>query len=346
MAMKIKKATEHSETNLTVRAYVERINDGDFVFDIEIQRGYVWKDIEQKSGLIQSLIMNDIIPPFIFNKIDGRYEAMDSKQRSLTIVKYMNNEFALQGVMPIEVINDDGELEELNINGLKFKELPECCQNAIKEYNLSIWYLSDAEQEQVARNFFNLNNGTKINAAAISRLKAKSKNEIHELAEHKLFKESLSNVALEGHVNDDLVAKTHAILNDDDVNMNATWVRKYMRDAEITSGDVELITKIYDRILVVHGLIEDKKIAKRIYTRTHMISIVPIVKKSIDDERSDLEMMEWFVTFFAGKKSATISSVYNSAAGSGSGKKDNVRKRLEEVEKSYNEFFKCEIGAI
>ena len=77
-----------------------------------------------------------------------------------------------------------------------------------------------------------------------------------------------------------------------------------------------------------------------------MISIVPIVKKSIDDERSDLEMMEWFVTFFAGKKSATISSVYNSAAGSGSGKKDNVRKRLEEVEKSYNEFFKREIGAI
>lgn len=344
--MKIKKATEHSETNLTVRAYVERINDGDFVFDIEIQRGYVWKDIEQKSGLIQSLIMNDIIPPFIFNKIDGRYEAMDSKQRSLTIVKYMNNEFALQGVMPIEVINDDGELEELNINGLKFKELPECCQNAIKEYNLSIWYLSDAEQEQVARNFFNLNNGTKINAAAIGRLKAKSKKEIHKLAEHKLFKESLSNVALEGHVNDDLVAKTHAILNDDDVNMNATWVRKYMRNAEITSGDVELITKIYDRILVVHGLIEDKKIAKRIYTRTHMISIVPIVKKSINDERSDLEMMEWFVTFFAGKKSATISSVYNSAAGSGSGKKDNVRKRLEEVEKSYDEFFKCEIGAI
>ena len=346
MAMKIKKATEHSETNLTVRAYVERINDGDFVFDIEIQRGYVWKDIEQKSGLIQSLIMNDIIPPFIFNKIDGRYEAMDSKQRSLTIVKYMNNEFALQGVMPIEVINDDGELEELNINGLKFKELPECCQNAIKEYNLSIWYLSDAEQEQVARNFFNLNNGTKINAAAISRLKAKSKKEIHKLSEHKLFKESLSNVALEGHVNDDLVAKTHAILNDDDVNMNATWVRKYMRNAEITSGDVELITKIYDRILVVHGLIEDKKIAKRIYTRTHMISIVPIVKKSINDERSDLEIMEWFVTFFAGKKSATISSVYNSAAGSGSGKKDNVRKRLEEVEKSYDEFFKCEIGAI
>ena len=77
-----------------------------------------------------------------------------------------------------------------------------------------------------------------------------------------------------------------------------------------------------------------------------MVSVVPIIAKSIADGKSDEEMMEWFVHFFAGKKSATISSVYNSAAGSGSGKKDNVRKRLEEVEKSYDEFFKREIRAI
>lgn len=339
MAIRIKKATEHSETNLTVRAYVEKINDGDFVFDIEIQRGYVWKDIEQKSGLIQSLIINDIIPPFIFNKIDGKYEAMDSKQRSLTIVKYLNDEFALQGVMSIDIINDDGELEEIDINGLKFSELPECCQNAIKEYNLSIWYLSDADQEQVARNFFNLNNGTKINAAATSRLKAKSKKEIHDLSKHKLFKECLSDVALEGHVNDDLVAKTHAILNDKDVNMNATWIRKYMKNAVIQKEDVEFINKIYDKIVNIHQLIEDKKIAKRIYTRTHMISIIPIVAQSIKDEKTDKQMMEWFINFFSGKKSATISSIYNSAAGSGSGKKESVQKRLNEIEKNYNTYF-------
>ena len=50
-------------------------------------------------------------------------------------------------------------------------------------------------------------------------------------------------------------------------------------------------------------------------------------------------MMEWFVTFFAGKKSATISSTYNFAAGQGSGKKESVKKRLDELEKSYNEYF-------
>lgn len=49
--------------------------------------------------------------------------------------------------------------------------------------------------------------------------------------------------------------------------------------------------------------------------------------------------MKWFVYFFAGKKSTTISSIYNSAAGSGSGKKEAVKKRLDEIKKSYDNFF-------
>lgn len=70
-----------------------------------------------------------------------------------------------------------------------------------------------------------------------------------------------------------------------------------------------------------------------------MISIVPVILKSLNDGLSDKQMMEWFVYFFSGKKSATISSIYNGAAGSGSGKKESVRKRLTEIEKNYNEYF-------
>ena len=339
MAIRIKKATEHAEINMTVRAYIEKIELGEITFDIDIQRAYVWKDVEQKSGLIQSLIINDIIPPFIFNKVDGILEGMDSKQRSFTINKYMHDEFALKGVIPIEVINEDGELEELDINGLKFTELPECCQNAIKEYNLSIWYLNDADQEQVSRNFCNLNSGKPINAATLNRIKAKSKEQIKRLGEHKIFKEALSKTALDGHVNEDLVIKAHAVLYADEPSTDTKWIRPYMRIADITEHEEKEIKDVLDRMVVIHGLIEDKKVSKRVYTRTHMISIIPVVAKSIKDERTDKQMMEWFVTFFCGKKSATTSKIYNSAAGAGSGKKDSVRKRLDEVEKSYNEYF-------
>lgn len=340
MAIKIKKATEYSENNMTVRAYIEKIEDESVIFNIDIQRAYVWKDLEQKSALIQSLIINDIVPPFIFNKVDGIYEAFDCKQRSLTIYKYFHNEFALKGVIPIEIINDDGELEEIDINGLKYSELPDYCQNAINDYNLKIWYLEDASQDTVARNFYNLNNGNKINAPTMSRLKAKSKEEIKELASHPLFKECLSESALEGHVNEDLAVRAHAVLNDNEASTNTPWVRKYMMNTAITKDDVETIKKIFDRILSVHNLIEDKRVAKRIYGKTHLISIVPTIMKSLQENRTDEQVKEWIVTFFTGNGSATVSKAYNMAAGrDGTGKKEKVRKRLEEVEKNYNEFF-------
>lgn len=339
MAMRIKKATEHSEINMTVRAYIEKIELEEITFDIDIQRAYVWKDAEQRSGLIQSLIINDIIPPFIFNKVDGSFEGMDSKQRSLTILKYMKDDFELKGVIPIEVVNDDGELEELDINGLKYSELPECCQNAIKEYNLSIWYLNEADQDQVSRNFCNLNRGKPINAVTISRIKAKSRKQIQEIGEHEVFEEALSKTAMDGHVNEDLVIKAHAVLYAEEPSTDTKWIRPYMRYTEITDAESKELVDVFDRIWSVHSLIEDKKVAKRIYTRTHMISVVPVIAQSIKDGRTDDEMMEWFVTFFNGKRSATISNIYNSAAGSGSGKKDSVRKRLEEVMKSYTQYF-------
>ena len=338
MAMRIKKASEYSEFNLTVRAYIEKIESGDITFDIDIQRPYVWKDAEQKSLLIQSLIINDIIPPFIFNKVDDVYEAMDCKQRSLTIQKFLNDEFALKDVMTIEIINDNGELEELDINGLKYSELPEFIQNAIKDCNIKIWYLSNADQEQVARNFCNLNNGKIINAATLNRVKAKSKEQINRLGKHKVFEEALSKIALDGHVNEDMAVKAYAILNNENVSTDTKWIRPYMRDVDITRDDETLLEKIFNRIFNIHSLIEDKKIAKRVYTRTHMISIVPVIAQSLNDGLADEEMMEWFVNFFSGKKSPTISKKYNEAAGRGTGKNSAIRIRLNELGKSYEKF--------
>lgn len=70
-----------------------------------------------------------------------------------------------------------------------------------------------------------------------------------------------------------------------------------------------------------------------------MISIVPIIAESLSDGYSDKQMMEWFVNFFSGKKSATISKVYNDAAGRGTGKNSAVMKRVEEIKKDYDKYF-------
>ena len=339
MGIKIVKGAERGHVEWTVRKLVEMYDEGNLNFNIDIQRGYVWKDKARKSGLIRSLILDRNIPPLYFNKVDGIWEGEDGKQRTLTIVKFLHDEFELSDLDEFLIVNENGEEEEFNANGLVFSELPEEFQNAIKEYTFVVWYTDNADQDEVADTFFNLNNGQSLNAATMNRVKAKSKDQIIRLGKHPLFTEALSSVALDGHVNDDLVAKTHAILHTEDVCLDTAWVRKYMRVAEITEEDEKEMWEIFSRILKVHALIEDKKIAKRIFARTHMVSIVPIIEKSIKEGKTDEEMMRWFVGFFSGKKSATISSAYNSASGRGTGKSSAVATRLKELNKSYEKFF-------
>ena len=251
----------------------------------------------------------------------------------------MNDEFALSDLDIFIVENDNGETEEIDINGLKFSELPECFQNAIKDYNFTICYTDNANQEEVADTFYNLNNGQALNAATMNRVKAKSKNQIIRLGKHELFKNALSKTAMDGHVNEDLAAKAHAILFDENVSTDVKWIRPYMKEAEITSDAENLLGKIFDRIYNIHSLIEDKKIAKRIYARTHMISIVPIIKRSIDEGLTDKQVMEWFINFFSGKKFPTVSKEYNEAAGRGTGKNFSIKIRLNEIERDYNKYF-------
>ena len=50
-----------------------------------------------------------------------------------------------------------------------------------------ICYKDNADQEEQADTFYNLNNGQALNAATMNRVKAKSKEQIINLGKHKLF---------------------------------------------------------------------------------------------------------------------------------------------------------------
>ncbi|WP_054789855.1 hypothetical protein [Lacrimispora sphenoides] len=90
-----------------------------------------------------------------------------------------------------------------------------------------------------------------------------------------------------------------------------------MEVIEISDNDKKQITEVFNRIPVVHGLIGDAKIAKRLLTRTHLISVVPAIWKSIESGLSDKQVAEWVTAFLSGGKSASVSKIYNENAGSG-----------------------------
>lgn len=173
----------------------------------------------------------------------------------------------------------------------------------------------------------------------MNRVKAKSKEQIFELGEHELFKQALSQKALDGHTNDDLAVKAHAMLySEEEPCMNVSWFRPYMKDVLISPEQQKTLNNVFNRLIEVHDLIEDKKTAKRIYTKTHMISLVPIVKKTIEANVSVEQLANWAITFFRPSGKATRSVKYNSAAGSGSGRKEAVKIRDEEIKHSWENF--------
>lgn len=337
--MKILNKCDKNNMEWTVRKLKNNYESGIITFDNAVQRGYEWK-VDRQSEFILSVILDKPIPPIYVTRNNGEeYSAIDGKQRSLTLVKFLNDEFELTGIDALEVEDDDGKVIEMDLNGLRYSDLDEVFQNAIQDAALTFVIINNPTEDQVCDYFFLLNNGKPLSAMTKTRVKAISRNAITRLGGHELFKNALTVKAFERYTNEDIVVKSWAVLHQEEPSLETTKIRKITEQIEITPDDEIELINCFDRILETYNMIEDKKIAKRIITRTHMISIMRVVKRSIDEGIATKDFMKWFVTFFAGKKSATISQTYNSAAGAGSARKDAVMKRLMELDRSYDDFF-------
>ena len=337
----IVRKVDKTRAEWTIRKAVEFLDQNTLIWENAVQRGFVWdKDKTRMSEFILSLIYERPIPPIYVGKINGVYSAMDGKQRITTVQKFMHDEFELEGLDPIEIYDSEtGENEEVDINTLLFSELEECLQDAIKDATITAIVINDPTEDEMCEYFYYLNNGMALNAITSTRAKAKSRHVITELGKHGLFKNALTSKAFERYTNEDIVVKSYAMLHEDEPSMETKVIRKLMEKIDITDEDKNNLIEVYDRILAMYWKIDDKKVAKRLLTRTHMISIVPVVWDSLVNGPSNEQTAEWFTEFFSGKKSATISSVYNTYAGSGSSRKEAVKHRLDELMKHYKGYF-------
>ena len=101
--LQIVNKTDKLRAEWTIRKVINNYKSGVSVFDNAVQRGLVW-DIEKKSRLIRSTILDRPIPPIYASKHDEIYSNLDGKQRSHTYVEFYNDEFSLEGLDPITVM--------------------------------------------------------------------------------------------------------------------------------------------------------------------------------------------------------------------------------------------------
>lgn len=107
--------------DLSVATLIEQWND-EILIVPPIQREYVWNNMKA-SRLVESLLLNVPIPVLYFAESGDAYEIIDGHQRINSIVRYVNNEFALSGLKVL------GDTER---RGKRYSELPSGDQRRIK----------------------------------------------------------------------------------------------------------------------------------------------------------------------------------------------------------------------
>ena len=81
----------------TVHQISKLIQDGDIDFSPDFQRHFVWKEIEKKSRLIESIMLRIPLPVFYFAQDEqGKFQIVDGLQRLTVIRDFLNNKFKLK----------------------------------------------------------------------------------------------------------------------------------------------------------------------------------------------------------------------------------------------------------
>lgn len=340
-----------------VNQVTKAVMNGSLTFDNAIQRGFVW-DVKRSSLLVDSILRGYTIPPVYTIRTDRKvqtpkgmvsvYDGIDGKQRCTALVKFLNDEFALDG---LDTFVENGE--EVDINGKKFSELSEDMQDTIKSYGLSVNYFSDITDDEIAEMMSRMNNGKPLTGVENARIKAMCLDTIIRLAAHPLFTENLSESAIKGYANEDIVVKT-LLLSSGDSDLSAKNVRMayehFDLDCEIGK---EKTGKLEGILTLVGKAVEDlnekvaektvkKKTVKKIVSKTNLISILYVVGcfKEFTIEPDDLT--EALSEFFAPVDKPSVSDEYNEACTNGTMHGTNVEARNEAISEFLQGWFGAE----
>lgn len=329
-----------------INQVVKGIINGTIVSDNAIQRGFVW-DKKRMSLLIDTILRSYIIAPIYIVKTDERikvkskevsvYDLIDGKQRTTTLVKFMNNEFKLEGLAPFPLCDD----EEIDLNGKTFDELDEEMQDAIKSYGLTVYLLSDTTEEEISEVMYRLNNGKIMTSTENARIKAKNLSAIQQLAKHPLLMDNLSAISIRGYANEDIIIKLSLLMNDV-TELSSKNIHMAYETYEFGDSDVQKVSEVLDFCqAALLSATDDKRIIKRITKKANLITVLYIARQYLDEADGDYEFKvsnfaDKLVMFFDSANGSTVSEDYNAANIDGTMKSVNVCTRNDEF---YNYVF-------
>lgn len=336
---------ERSSIPWTTKQIIKMMDNGSLVFDNAVQRKLVW-DNERKSLLIDSIFRDYPVPPINVIKTNRTtvtpkgdvnvFDGLDGKQRSHAIRSFRNNEFALTGLDPFPM-----GVNELDLNGLTYDTLPEDLRDTFDSFTITVYKYANATDEDIVEIMRRLNNGKPLSAIDFTRIRAKDLKGISALGKHDLFVKCLSEKARNSRQEEDIIIKIWSQLQDPYAGLDNKDVRPYYETLEVTDDVRSRLNDIFDRVLAVHGMlvsVESKKAARRLITKTHLITLSYFFDKFIKSGATDDDILRFIDQIYGDEGSPTTLEDYNEACRNGSNHAPNVAARHDAIKKEFDWF--------
>lgn len=341
---------EGSSITWTCKQIVKMIDKETISFKNVVQRSFVWER-HRMSELIWSIIMGYPIPPIYAERgsTDNEkikvYDVMDGQQRNTSIYKFIKDEFALTQLKPIPYLDENGKECTVDISGKKFSELEEELQDIINDATITVKYFDNLEQTQKAEMFRRLNNGKPLSTKSRTLASAKNIGSLLAIGSHKLFKEMLTEKARDNKNQAVIVTKAWTMLNREvkDISFASKDFNPMIEEVEISKEEKQELVNVFDYIVNVHEELignHEKDVARKLYTETHMVSLIPYIRDAMNGNINGAIFGEWLTHFFKTENDADVYAKYMEASSGGVARNASVVARHEALGESYKEFFK------
>lgn len=314
-------------------------------FDNAIQRGNVW-DKKRQSLLIDSMLRGYPIPPMYTIKTEDKvktpkgmvsvFDCIDGKQRCTAINEFKSNKFALTG---LEVYTD-GNGNEIDLNGLTYDGLDEDMKDTFDSYSLTVYFFTDITDDEVSEMMSRLNNGKPLTGIETARIKAKNLPAIISLANHPIFTENLSETAIKGYVNEDIVIKTAMQTFDNSFELSTKNVKIGYESFAFSKEQIEQLETVLDTAYCAINSAKEqmsKRNAAKLIKKTNLVSIIYLASKHTNGDYENVASA--LAAFFGGNDKIdciSVSEEYNNACMNGTNHADNVLIRNDALSKKYN----------
>lgn len=339
---------EKSSISWSAKQLKNMIASGKIDFDHIIQRSYVWER-KRKTALIESMILGYPIPAVFAKRADdgtGKrggniYSIMDGKQRLSTVAQFLNDEFALTELSPVVYMDEGLNMEcETDISGMKFSELPEAIQDHFNSVIFSVTYFDNLTKEEERELFKRLNAGKPLSTKSRLLASCSDIEGLLDVGSHELFDDMLTDKAKANKNQVTLVMKAWCMMNMpiEEVSFEGKDFNPLFETASISADERLALDRVFELIHDTHLTLtesKEKAVAKKLYTETHMISLVPFFAQAVERGIEAKTMADWLIDFFG-----SHSEDYDIAAGNGSAKNSNIMVRNEVLSESFEGFFK------